>query len=72
MVAAAAGVDEIEEEDTGPAEANYDYLLSMPIQSLTLEKVSYFPFAQFMLLSIFLCLPASCYGLSCSLLSEGT
>ena len=39
MAAAAAGVDEVEEEDVGPAEANFDYLLSMPIQSLTLEKV---------------------------------
>lgn len=38
VVAAAAGVDEVEEEDAGPAEANFDYLLSMPIQSLTLEK----------------------------------
>ena len=41
IVAAAAGVDEIEEEDAGPAEANYEYLLSMPIQSLTLEKVGH-------------------------------
>jgi len=39
VVAAAAGVDEVGEEDTGPAVANFDYLLSMAIQSLTLEKV---------------------------------
>lgn len=39
MVAAAAGVDDVTEEETGPSEDNYDYLLSMAIQSLTLEKV---------------------------------
>ena len=44
VVAAAAGVDEIEEEDAGPAEATFEYLLSMPIQSLTLEKVRHIHF----------------------------
>lgn len=39
MVAAAAGVDDVGEDETGPAESNFDYLLSMAIQSLTLEKV---------------------------------
>ena len=39
VAAAAAAVDDIEDEETGPAEANYDYLLTMSIQSLTLEKV---------------------------------
>lgn len=40
MVAAAAGVEDMSEEETGPAETNFDYLLAMSIQSLTLEKVS--------------------------------
>lgn len=48
VVAAAAAVDEIDEEETGPAEANYEYLLSMSIQSLTLEKVSDYPSEQLM------------------------
>ena len=39
VVAAAAAVDEEPAEEEGaPAAANYEYLLSMAIQSLTLEK----------------------------------
>ena len=42
MGAAAAAVDEEPAEEEGaPAAANYDYLLSMAIQSLTLEKASH-------------------------------
>ena len=37
--AAAAAVDEEPEAVEAAAEASYDYLLSMPISSLTLEKV---------------------------------
>lgn len=39
VVAAAAGIDDIQEDDVGPADADFDYLLSMSIQSLTMEKV---------------------------------
>ena len=41
IVSAAAEVDDVNEEDTGPGDANFDYLLSMSIQSLTLEKVAH-------------------------------